>query len=274
MKHNKKRNTAFLYEALVKELTKCLVTKDEDKKNLILSILKEHFSKGKILSAELDLYRTVDETTGLTKRQAEKLLHEAKNDYNMLPKKLIFQEQSKVINKVNKEISPVVFNNFIPNYKNLATLSQIFNASVPLKERILLEEAVVDKISDATKQSEKELVPINNLVYKTFINKFNTKYGSALLKEQKELLTNYVLSFSDNGLSLKLFLNEELERITESISKLKETNLISANTMLSTKIDKILEKLELFRVKEFDQQMLSELLKVQYFVHEALKDDN
>lgn len=274
MKHNKKRNTAFLYEALVKELTKCLVKKNEAGKKAILSILKEHFSKGKILNAELELYRAVSEADGLTKRQAEKFLHEAKYEYNALPKHIIFQEQSKVINKVNKTVSPSVFNNFIPNYKNLATLSQIFNATVPLKDRVLLEESIVDRISETKDSINEQLVPIDNLVYKTFINKFNKKYGSSLLSEQKELLTNYVLSFGDNGLSLKLFLNEELERITNTVKQLKETTLISENTFIISKIDKILDKLELFRVKEFNQQMLSELLKIQYFVNEASRDDN
>ena len=29
MKHNKKRNTAFLYEALIQEMTKAIVSKDK-----------------------------------------------------------------------------------------------------------------------------------------------------------------------------------------------------------------------------------------------------
>ena len=35
MKHNKKRNTAFLYESLVKELTKAVVRQEETKKKKI-----------------------------------------------------------------------------------------------------------------------------------------------------------------------------------------------------------------------------------------------
>jgi len=31
MKHNKKRNTAFLYESLVKELTKAIVRQQEER---------------------------------------------------------------------------------------------------------------------------------------------------------------------------------------------------------------------------------------------------
>ena len=33
MKHNKKRNTAFLYECLVKELTKCVLREDKKRQN-------------------------------------------------------------------------------------------------------------------------------------------------------------------------------------------------------------------------------------------------
>ena len=36
IKHNKKRNTAFLYEVLVREITKSIITKDLQKKNIII----------------------------------------------------------------------------------------------------------------------------------------------------------------------------------------------------------------------------------------------
>ena len=45
LKHNKKRNTAFLFESLTKELTKAIVAKDEKRKALVLSIIKEHFNR-------------------------------------------------------------------------------------------------------------------------------------------------------------------------------------------------------------------------------------
>jgi len=40
MKHNKKRNTAFLYECLIKELTKTIVRKEIDKKEKIVEDAK------------------------------------------------------------------------------------------------------------------------------------------------------------------------------------------------------------------------------------------
>ena len=40
MKHNKKRNTAFLYESLVKELTKSVVRQLSERKIKIVQIIK------------------------------------------------------------------------------------------------------------------------------------------------------------------------------------------------------------------------------------------
>ena len=62
LKHNKKRNTAFLYETLVKELTKAVVEKDSYKKAKILDTIKEFFSKGSLLRKELELYQAINET--------------------------------------------------------------------------------------------------------------------------------------------------------------------------------------------------------------------
>ena len=89
LKHNKKRNTAFLYEALVKELTKATVEKNEIGKKQIVGIIKEFFSTGKLLARELDVYKTLYETENVDDRDmAKSLLGESKRVYfsmNQLP---------------------------------------------------------------------------------------------------------------------------------------------------------------------------------------------
>lgn len=273
MKHNKKRNTAFLYETLVTELTKSVIEKDESKKKVVVSILKEFFSKGKLLHAELSLYKNLNETKNLDRKIAEKILLESKFEYEGLSKNEIFNAQTKLINSINKRLSQSVFSNFVANYKDLASISQIFNGPLPVKERVLLEETVIEKMSDKTETiKENKMVPVDNLVYKTFIKKFNEKYVGSLLKEQKDLLTNYIVSFGDNGLSLKVFLNEELARIKQEIRTCSELQEIKSDPTMLTKTNKIIEKLELFRKKDVDQKMLGELLKIQYFLHEAQRN--
>ena len=64
MNHNKRRNTAFLYEALVRELTKSVVAKNEQKKAAIMAVMKEFFNSNSVLKQDLNLYKEIIETRG------------------------------------------------------------------------------------------------------------------------------------------------------------------------------------------------------------------
>ena len=65
MKHNKKRNTAFIYETLTRELTKAIVDKDNNRKATVLAIIKEGFGGDSTLAKELSLYKTLLETKNI-----------------------------------------------------------------------------------------------------------------------------------------------------------------------------------------------------------------
>ena len=62
MKHNKKRNTAFLYECLIRELTKAIVRENVEKQTKVKDLLREFFTKGKTLSEDLNLYNDLMQT--------------------------------------------------------------------------------------------------------------------------------------------------------------------------------------------------------------------
>ena len=63
LKHNKKRNTAFLFEVLVRELTKSVIQKKSDYGVKISRIVKEHFGKGTLLNKELEIYKSLQENS-------------------------------------------------------------------------------------------------------------------------------------------------------------------------------------------------------------------
>ena len=46
LKHNKKRNTAFLFETLTREYIKAVVKKNTARQTLVKRIIKENFAKG------------------------------------------------------------------------------------------------------------------------------------------------------------------------------------------------------------------------------------
>ena len=105
MRYNKKRNTAFLYEILVRELTYSIVSQDKQKQNKILEVLKKYFSSDSILGQELALCKTLHETTDVDSSTAEKILSEIKRVYFGMSQPDIFDQQTELINTINKILS-------------------------------------------------------------------------------------------------------------------------------------------------------------------------
>ena len=175
LKHNKKRNTAFLFEALTREYVKSVVKKNVARQNIVKKIIKEHFSKGTTLNEELMIYREILESRDLNEDTATNVLSEAKQRYAGLNKQEIFNNQNKLIKEINYTLSSEVFGNFVPNYKNLATVYNIFNDKTSMKEKILLEQKVVDSLTSTSEEDSKD--HIDNLTYKTFVESFNKKYA-------------------------------------------------------------------------------------------------
>ena len=207
---------------------------------------------------------------------AERLITETRTAHAALNKENIYENQTRLINVINKKISSGVFSNFVPNYKNLATISQIFNDDLSPKERVLLERGLISAMSSKKQQHKsKTMVPIDNLVYNKIIEGFNDKYGSSLLEEQKELLKNYIVSFSDNGLSLKVFLNEEIGRLKEKTLEVRGIQEVSADAGMIEKTNIIFERLDSFKKgSTIDKDMIEFVLKTQKLVSEALEDVN
>ena len=265
MKHNKKRNTAFLYECLVKELTKAIVRKQQDKKKVVIDILREHFSYGNILDKELQLYTSILENKHkMTDDFSKKFLVETKKDFYNLDRKSVFNAQTKLISQINQQLSSDVFRNFVPNYKNIATVGSWFNSNtLNAKSRLLIETKVL-QILIPKKGMIKDMKHIDNLTYKTFTKKFNETYNRSLKENQKLLLTNYITSFSDNGLGLKVFMNEEIGRLRKRLN-----NIIYENN--SSNVDKtkmVLEKLENFKSQQINEEMVKSIFYIQDLVEE------
>ena len=256
IKHNKKRNTAFIYESLIREATVAIIKKDDTKKQKVVNVIKEYFSVGSVLKKDLDCYQSLYTHQNLNKETSERILLETKMQRRMINPQQIFDEQTKLINVVNKEISPSVFSNFVPNYKTLATIAQMFSDKVDPKNKVLLENKIVSNMCLANEQSSFD-EQIDKTVYSVFANKFNEKYNSTLLESQKNLLNYYVNSFTDNSLSLKVFLN---------------TPQIKEDAEMVNKTDAVIEKLNSFSGTEINDEVLLTVLKTQNLVEEIFTD--
>jgi len=265
IKHNKKRNTAFLYECLTRELTRSIIKKESQKTNKIKTLFKKHFSAGTILGEELDCYKALCERSGLSVHQAEKIMFLAKKSYSNLCKEGIFQEQSALIKSINSNLGKDVFNNFVPNYKSYATVAQIFGDKVGIKQKVILESQVVNFL---TSREEKEnLEHHDSLTIRSYNKLFNDKYLD-LLPEQKELLGKYILSFSDSSTDFRVYISEELTRLkclledSRSITEVKEdTDMLSAT-------QQVLDRISSMNVSSLSESDLKVITKTQALVKE------
>ena len=270
-KHNKKRNTAFVFEALVREATKAIIAKDATRKNKTLSILKEYFKSDNILGKELKCYKALLEGDELDQYTAEKMIFRATREHQGLDKKQIFSEQSKLINDINKSLGSSVFSNFVPNYKNYATVYQLFSDRTPIKKRVILEQDVLKNLSSKERLEEKVVKPIDTLVIKSFVKNFNQKY-KALLPEQRELLSTYIVSLGDDIADFQLYLVEELSRIRNRVNEsLKLSEVLTDENMVKN-TNLVLERIDAINVSNITEKDIKNVLKLQGLVREYDSD--
>jgi uncharacterized protein YicC (UPF0701 family) len=140
---------------------------------------------------------------------------------------------------------------------------------ISVKERVLLESKIAETLTKPEDIKEEKMVPVDNLVYKTFVEKFNSKYSETLTEGQKSLLSKYISSFADNGLELKMFLNEEIGRLKNKITEAKEAQKVfDADDSMLKNADMVLEKLESYSKEEINESMIKSVLKIQHLVQE------
>lgn len=74
------------------------------------------------------------------------------------------------------------------------------------------------------------------------------------------------------GLNLKLFLNEELERLKKVVHQSLVLPVILSDINMKKKTELLLIKLDEFKIKEFDSKMLEAVLGIQNFCAEIEKE--
>ena len=271
-RHNKKRNTAFVYEALIVEATVAILKKDHQRRDKVVDIVKKYFNSNSVLRKELDCYRSLYEGQNLNSEVSKRIIREAKLQQKLLNINKIFETQTDMIRDINKDLGVAVFNNFVPNYKTLASIAQMFSDKTSPKNQIILENIIVDNM--VKKGDSPEALQVDKTLYNTFVGKFNNKYDTELLDEQKELLTHYISSFADNAVSLKVFLNEEILRLKTELKNSKNLQEFFNDESMSIKANTIVEKLESFSNQPVNDNLLLTVLKTQALVKEISTNGN
>jgi len=247
--------------------------KDESRRDKVVSVIKKHFKSGTILRKDLECYQSLYENQSEDKDICRNILREARMQKSFLNPEILFKEQTSLIHDINKEIESNVFDNFVPNYKSLANIYQMFSFSSSPKDKVLLESLVIDNMTIENTTPEED-VDIDSVVIESFVKKFNKKYDTELLSEQKALLNLYIKSFMDNSLEFKTFLNEEISRLRTGILTAKTQDEFVSDEEMMRKADKILEKLDSFKETEINEKIILSVLKIQSLHKETLEDGN
>ena len=271
LKHNKKRNTAFLFESLVRELTKSIVFSKTEKTQKIKTIIKEHFQKGSILSRELDCFKALAETFELDTYTAEKLIFQAKKEHESLNDQEIFVEQSRLIKTINSQLSMDVYNNFVPNYRSYATIAQVFSKKTPVKQKVLMERQLLQTMTAPAKE-KKDLKPVDTLVLKTFASSFNDKYDT-LLPEQKILLNRFMTLNENSRADFSVYLLEELKRLEQAVTESLEMQDVKNDALMHEATMKVIKKIQSINLASISESSLMTVMKIQNLVREYSNDD-
>lgn len=269
-KHNKKRNTAFLFETLIKEMAKSVVASDSERQTKIAKIIKRHFTKRGVLYKDLQSYKVLMELKEAESDFAQRIISEVRRDRDRLNTQNIFSEQSRLIKKINVELGQEVYSNFVPNYKTMATIGQLFADNVSPNEKVILEDKLLTEMTKAEEKTEKEILEhLDSIAYKTFTNKFNKAYAGKLHEEQQHVVSKYIYSVSDNGISLKTYLNEEVGRLRDKVKASLDAKEISADPEMVQKTEKVLEFLNSLTETKLDETAIKKIMQIQGLVREV-----
>ena len=76
------------------------------------------------------------------------------------------------------------------------------------------------------------------------------------------------MSFADGGTEFKLYLNEEIERIKNSLKTSLQEKQIAEDRFLKDKTVVVLERVENYKQKDIDNSLIEEVMKIQSLIKE------
>jgi len=272
-KHNKKRNSGLLCAVLLRIISESVVDGNKERRNTAIAILRESFGRGTKMADELSLYNEFKKFSEFSEEDRTRFYEDVQRRKAMIDERALDREKSATIKKINKSLGKESFSTFVPNYKSLATVYQLFNAP-NFKSRVILEQKLTKMLG--AESEEAEMKPIDERTLRTFAKKFNERYGegSGLLAEQRHLLSTYVMSISDGQLELKTYLNEEIGKLKGILAESVELAEIKEDPEMLGSVESILGLLEEFKVKPVvDREMVETVLKIQELAAKELTPD-
>jgi len=280
IKHSKFKNTGFIFELLVRQITSEIMSAD---KSVAEKILKEHFNGKKELSKELKLYQYLINERYNSESKAEQFINTILEARKRLDEKKLTKEKYNLIKEIKETYNLDEFiKSSISNYKTLASIYKIFETVATddqydptdiVSSRFTIAENIINssiqnkdaKIKDAVlEEYRKQDEDLRAVSYKLLVESFNNKYKN-LTNEQKGLLKEYINNINNTG-KLNDYVGTE---ITNLVNNLKEVGSKISDKVTKIKLAETIANIKKIKsVKKIKEQHLSAMMMTYELLNE------
>jgi len=246
IKHSKFKNTGFIFELLVRQITSEIMSSDN---SVAEKILKENFNSKKELSKELKLYQYLINEKYNSESKAEQFINTICEARKRLDENKLTKEKYNLIKQLKETYNIDEFiKSSVSNYKTLASIYKLFEVTSTeeqydptdiVSSRFTIAENIINtsiqnkdsKIKNAVlEEYKKQDEDLRAISYKFLVENFNKKYKN-LTFDQKGLLREYINNINNTG-KLNAYVSEEVSklvgglkevgiRITDKVTKIK-----------------------------------------------------
>ena len=278
VKHSKFKNTAILFELLVKQITQEVLSNST--KNVSEKIIKEFFSSNKELAKELKLYNQIVKEKYSSIDDAKLFLEEVAKERVKLDENKLNREKYNLIKTIKESYDLDKFlSSNLQNYKLLASVYKIFETKtlgrkVEIRDFIDSNNTILEHVTNkriATKPTDalyesfkQQSEDLRLLTYKLLIENFNKKYSN-LDDSQKGLLREFINNVTNTSTFPK-FIEEETKKVLSNL--VKESKTVNDKV---TKI-KISEMIKLYKSEKFLKENQEKQVSVLMLTYELLKE--
>ena len=280
IKHSKFKNTGFIFELLVRQITSEIMSAN---KSVAEKILKEHFNSKQELSKELKLYQYLINEKYNSESKAEQFINTILEARKKIDEKKLTKEKYNLIKEIKETYNLDEFiKSPISNYKTLASIYKIFETVTSeesfdptdiVSSRFTIAENIINssiqnkeiKIKDAVMEEyRKQDEDLRAVSYKLLVESFNNKYSN-LTNDQKGLLREYINNINNTG-KLNEYVSNEVTKLVEG---LKEVGSKISDKVTKIKLAETIANIRKIKsVKKIKEQHLSAMM----MTYELLKE--
>ena len=280
IKHSKFKNTGFIFELLVRQITSEIMSNN---KSVAEKILKEHFNSKKELSKELKLYQYLVNEKYNSESKAEQFINTILEARKRLDETKLTREKYNLIKEIKETYNLDEFiKSSISNYKTLASIYKIFETVTSgeqfdptdiVSSRFTIAENIINssienkdvKIKDAVlEEYRKQDEDLRAVSYKLLVESFNNKYKN-LNNEQKSLLREYINNINNTG-KLNEYVGNE---VTNLVAALKEVGSKIGDKVTKIKLAETISNIKKIKsVKKIKEQHLSAMMMTYELLNE------